>query len=148
MADCAYGSATGRTFIYDDYNVVLVTSEPDHDEWHLWTEYRDEEGEFTYVSDHEGYALDSEEFGPFTDEDVIWQFKVGDEFADSVGNWLIVDVELGRVRSYDWEGCLDWQSVDDWMSLMIDLEMKPVTEPSLEDRLALWRENGDPNFPL
>jgi hypothetical protein len=60
---CAWGVETGRTFIYDDYNARLVATPPDHDEWHRWTEFRDDDGEFTYVSDHEGYALDAEEFG-------------------------------------------------------------------------------------
>lgn len=63
-AECAWGIPTGRMFIYDDYNACLVKSVPDHDEWHVWTEYRDEDGAFWYVSDHEGYTLDAEEFGP------------------------------------------------------------------------------------
>lgn len=56
---------TGRTFIYDDLNACLVREAPkDHDEWAVWTEWRDEDGDIWYTSDHEGYTLDPEEFGP------------------------------------------------------------------------------------
>jgi hypothetical protein len=65
MNDCAWGQETGRLFVYDDYNAKLVNVVPDHEEWHLWTEFKDEDGEFTYVSDDpDGYWLDAEEFGP------------------------------------------------------------------------------------
>lgn len=64
MNDCEYGEETGRVFIHDDSICELVNTVPQHDEWHLWTEFKGADGEMTYVSDHEGYALDAEEFGP------------------------------------------------------------------------------------
>lgn len=34
-----------------------------------WTEVLDEDGELWYVSDHEGYTLDAEEFGPIPEDE-------------------------------------------------------------------------------
>lgn len=73
MSDLMFGDETGRYFIADQRNGgELVTSIPDHDEWNVYTECGpDEDGAFWYVSDHEGYTLDAEEFGPFTEDDVL-----------------------------------------------------------------------------
>lgn len=56
---------TGRTFIYDDLAAKVVPEKPDHEEYHVWTEHKDSEGNLWYVSDDpDGYWLDAEEFGP------------------------------------------------------------------------------------
>ena len=60
--------ATGRKFIHDDWNVKLVAEKPNHDAWHEWTEYRAADGSLYYVSDHEDYTLDADEFGPIPEE--------------------------------------------------------------------------------
>lgn len=63
-----YMSTTGRKFIVDDNNGEFLPSAPDHDEWAVWTEWVDNiDGSLWYVSDHEGYTLDAEEFGPLPD---------------------------------------------------------------------------------
>ena len=59
---------TGRMFIYDSSICGLVAVAPDHDDWHYWTEMKDADGDLYYVSDHEGYTLDAEEFG---DTDIL-----------------------------------------------------------------------------
>lgn len=64
MSGLEIGKPTGRTFIYDDANGCLTKAEPNHDEWHRWEEYRDDDGDLWYVSDHEEYTLGAEEFGP------------------------------------------------------------------------------------
>lgn len=68
--ECAFGKETGRTFIYDDLACEVVATEPEHDEWHRWTEFKAEDGSMTYVSDDpDGYWLDAEEFGPIPEDD-------------------------------------------------------------------------------
>lgn len=54
---------TGRVLIYDDFKAEVVAEEPDHDEWHRWTEWTDEDGEVWWSSDDpDGYVLSAEEF--------------------------------------------------------------------------------------
>lgn len=58
-------SETGRKFVVDDNNGEFLRSAPDHDEWALWTEWVDNvDHSLWYVSDHEGYTMSAEEFGP------------------------------------------------------------------------------------
>lgn len=72
MDDMEYGVETGRLFIYDDLKCECITYIPSHDEWHVWTEFKDRNGELWYSSDEpDGYWLDAEEFGPFSEADVI-----------------------------------------------------------------------------
>lgn len=146
--DCplAIGRPTGRWFIYDDYNTKLVRDEPDHDEWHRWEEYREADGDLWYVSDHEDYTLGADEFGPI--EPSTMGFHVGDEWSDSVGNYIIiaVDDEAETVTTHDWEGVIDVQSANEWLETIIDMPLEPVTEPSVNERLAAWCSNY-PDFP-
>lgn len=117
MNDCAYGRETGRKFIYDNRNARVVADEPDHDEWNLWTEYLADDGEFTYVSDHEGYALDAEEFGPISDREAYWAthglkayrkaYNRGWKSANTYGSLDRADAD-GRSSDVAWmDGYLD-----------------------------------------
>ncbi len=74
---------TGRVFIHDDYNVKLVTTVPDHDEWHLWTEFRGDDGDLIYVSDHEDYTLVADEFGPIDTDGRIYSTRGADEVCEA-----------------------------------------------------------------
>lgn len=88
MSDSAFGDGTGRYFIYDDYNACLVTRVPDHDEFHVWAECGpDEDGAMWYVSsDPDGYILDADEFGPFTEDDVLTKEQLKDmRLIDDLG---------------------------------------------------------------
>lgn len=98
---CVHGPDTGRYFIVDDVDCKLVTSVPDHDDWHVWTEMGpDDEGEFWYVSDHEGYTLDAEEFGPFTDADVLT--------ADQLKDMRVFDADAPAADDTPWGRGGDW----------------------------------------
>ena len=84
-------------------------------------------------------------------------YQVGDEFYDGVGNWIIVAVEqvptadesavVEYVTSFDYEGCIDRQPAVVFDELVEELEMTPVQDQPLEDRLAIWRHEFN-NFPL
>jgi hypothetical protein len=97
--ECAYGAETGRLFVYDDADCGFIIGLPDNDEWHLWTEYRAEDGTLTYVSDHEGYALDAEEFGDIP-ADVA---KYAEEVRTLIGLLPSTPVWDGRVEWFDVE---------------------------------------------
>jgi hypothetical protein len=74
------GQPTGRTFLVDssDGGEIIGMSTngsqfPEYadDAGHdlaVWTEYKDADGDLWYVSDHEEYTLDAEEFGPIPEE--------------------------------------------------------------------------------
>lgn len=56
--------ATGRRWFIRDGEVDLLNEPPtDTVEYAEWTEYTDGDA-LWYVSDHEDYTLDAEEFGP------------------------------------------------------------------------------------
>jgi hypothetical protein len=64
-----YYHETGRVFVYDSRNDVIMDIAPtDHDDWAVWTEFLDADGELSYISSHEDYTLDAEEFGPIPDD--------------------------------------------------------------------------------
>lgn len=68
MDDCAYGQETGRKWYVIEGEDELLTEEPLPPVIAaLWTEFKDADGELTYVSSDEGYALTAEEFGPIPD---------------------------------------------------------------------------------
>lgn len=69
----ANGQATGRTFIVDVDGDITAMAENGasledaaDDEDHIWSEYKDADGDLWYVSDHEEYTLSAEEFGPIS----------------------------------------------------------------------------------
>lgn len=143
---------TGRVFYVIDGDTVAYTDVPSNVDYATWTEHRAEvQGgyELWYVSDHEGMTIDAEEFGP------IATYEVGDEWYDGVGNWIITKVEVREghegdpveyVTTHDWEGVMTVEKVEDWTACVEDMNMTRVTEPSLDERLALWRE-AFPAFP-
>jgi hypothetical protein len=64
--DCAWGEETGRVFFSDQDGQPATKAQFDahvgEDGWHRWVEFKDSDGEFTYVSDDpDGYWLDSDE---------------------------------------------------------------------------------------
>lgn len=94
--ECAFGQLTGRVLIYDDQSCEVIfdlSARPSHDDWHEWTEYRNSEGEATWVSsDPDGYWLDDEEF---------W----GGEEQDFWNQWVLRVVESPTSMMYvTWDG--------------------------------------------
>lgn len=89
--DCAYGHETGRKFIYDSDDMRLLHhpladgERPYGDNWAVWTELRDADGELWYVSDHEEYTLDAEEFGPIEECPVCKSYLLDDGTCPETG---------------------------------------------------------------
>lgn len=83
------GQETGRRFLVDSNEggeiIAMVSdvsvhawldnyfadcfAEEDDPQLAVWVEYKDADGELWYVSDHEEYTLDAEEFGPIPSAD-------------------------------------------------------------------------------
>jgi hypothetical protein len=120
---CAYGVETGRTFLVDGDGDILqmstngyqfddVAVEDDGNE-HVWTEFKDADGELTYVSDHEAYALTADEFGPIPDMAYNHLTKRYVPLAHSVeeqgGRWYIqmgyagFNSRANNLNGYPWQ---------------------------------------------
>ena len=72
-------------------------------------------------------------------------YKIGDEWSDGIGNFIIVDVDIDRIRTFDYEGCIFWESEESWRDAIKDMNLRPVTEP-LGDRIASWMEMHPETF--
>lgn len=76
------------------------------------------------------------------------ELKIGDEWTDGWGNYVVIDVHADTVETFDFEGVRDLQTHEEWAEFIHEQGVEKVTTPSWPERLIRWKAIHGDAFPI